>query len=114
MLVDNISYITINYITLSYNRADRLQRFAEKINRDIRQTENTLNEVEVRIEEEVRRVDRLHPTDAKRNCDELESELQQCEDTIRSLHSDVKVLRDNKYPEAPTLHKRWNNSHSVS
>ncbi|XP_047739188.1 dystonin [Hyalella azteca] len=86
--------------------ADRLQRLAEKINRDIRQTENTLDEVETRIDEEARRMDRLHPADAKRNCDELEGELQQCEDTIRSLHGDVRVLRDNKYPEAPTLHKR--------
>lgn len=45
--------------------------------------------------------------DAKRNCDALDGELAQCEDTIKTLHSDVKVLREGKYHEAPTLHKRW-------
>ena len=51
-------------------------------------------------------MERLHPMDAKRNCDALDGELAQCEDTIKTLHSDVKVLREGKYHEAPTLHKR--------
>ena len=42
-------------------RADKLQRLADKINRDIRQTEKTLEDVEIRIDEESRRIDRLHP-----------------------------------------------------
>ncbi|CAL4125335.1 unnamed protein product, partial [Meganyctiphanes norvegica] len=90
----------------SITGADRFQRLAEKVHREIKQTEVTLEEVEIRIEDEARRVERLHPMDAKRNCDALNDELAQCEDTIKSLHSDVKILRDGHYHEAPTLHKR--------
>ncbi|XP_042210424.1 microtubule-actin cross-linking factor 1-like isoform X40 [Homarus americanus] len=90
----------------SLSGADRLQRLAEKVHREIKQTEITLEEVEIRIEDEARRVERLHPMDAKRNCDALDGELAQCEDTIKTLHTDVKILREGKYHEAPTLHKR--------
>ena len=82
---------------------------ADKVNREIKQTETTLTEVEYRIEDEARRVERLHPMDAKKNCDAIDSELAQCEDTIRSLSSDIKVLKDLKHHEASTLHKRYLN-----
>lgn len=99
-------FSAFSYFYVVYPSADRLQRLAEKVHREIKQTEITLEEVEIRIEDEARRVERLHPMDAKRNCDALDGELAQCEDTIKTLHSDVKVLRDGKYHEAPTLHKR--------
>ena len=90
----------------SARSADRLQRLAEKVHREIKQTEVTLEEVEIRIEDEARRVERLHPMDARRNADAIDGELAHCEDTIRGLKSDVKVLKDGHYHEAPALHKK--------
>nr|QVD39310.1 Dystonin [Schistocerca gregaria] len=92
-------------------RLERLQRLAEKVHREVKQVDSRLGELEVRVEEEARRLDRLHPLDAKHNVDLLETELRGTEDAINSMFTDTQVLREGRYPQAPELHKRVQKLH---
>lgn len=87
-------------------RLERLQRLAEKVHREIKQVDSRLEELEVRVEEEARRLDRLHPLDSKRNLDALEQDIRIVEENIQTLFGDVQTLRDGRYPQAPELLKR--------
>lgn len=75
----------------------------------MKQVDSRLEELEQRIEDEARRLDRLHPLDAKHNVDLLEQDIRLTEDSIKSLFGDVKSLREGHYPQASDLHKRWVN-----
>lgn len=88
-------------------RLERLQRLAEKVHREMKQVDSRLEELEQRVEDEARRLDRLHPLDAKHNVDLLEQDIRLTEESINSLFGDVQSLRDGRYPQAPELHKRW-------
>jgi dystonin len=72
-------------------RLERLQRLAEKVHREMKGVEGRLEELEHRVDEEARRLDRLHPLDAKHNVDALEHDLRLVEDSIQALFSDVQV-----------------------
>lgn len=72
----------------------------------MKRVDGRLEEIESRINEEARRLDRLHPLDAKHNVDVLEHDLRQTEDNINTLFSDVQTLKDGRYPQASDLHKR--------
>lgn len=87
-------------------RLERLQRLAEKVHREMKRVDSRLEDIESRIGEEARRLDRLHPLDAKHNVDILEQELRNTEENIQTLFSDVTVLREGHYPQANDLHKR--------
>jgi predicted transcriptional regulator len=86
-------------------KLEKLQRVAEKIHREAKQVEIRLDEIEQRIEEEAKRIDRLHPLDAKNNCDHLERDLHLTEDTIKSMFNDAQMLRDARFQQAPELHR---------
>ena len=94
------------YIWIVFCRLERLQRLAEKVHREMKQVDSRLEELEQRVEDEARRLDRLHPLDAKHNVDLLEQDIRLTEDSINSLFGDVQSLRDGRYPQAPDLHKR--------
>ena len=88
-------------------RLEKLQRLAEKIHQEAKHTDSKLDDIEAWIEDEAKRVDTLHPKDAKNNCDQIERELQRTEEVIKSMFNDVQVLRDNRYNQANELHRRY-------
>ncbi|CAB4065281.1 DST [Lepeophtheirus salmonis] len=66
-------------------RLEKLQRLADKISMEAKMTDTKLDDIESWIEDEAKRVDHLHPKDAKNNCDQIERELQRAEDVIKSM-----------------------------
>lgn len=84
-----------------------MQRLAEKIHQEAKITDSKLDDIEAWIDEEAKRVDHLHPKDAKNNCDQIERELQRTEEVIKTMFNDVQVLRDNRYSQANELHRRY-------
>lgn len=52
-------------------RLEKLQRLAEKIHHEAKVTDSKLDDIEAWIEDEAKRVDHLHPKDAKNNCDQV-------------------------------------------
>jgi len=52
-------------------RLEKLQRLAEKVHQEAKVTDSKLDDIEAWIEDEAKRVDHLHPKDAKNNCDHL-------------------------------------------
>ena len=87
-------------------RLEKLQRLAEKVHQEAKHTDSRLDDIEAWIEDEAKRVDHLHPRDAKANCDNIEKELSRTEETIKGMFNDVQVLRDNRYHQANDLHRR--------
>merc|ERR1719367_2493185 len=92
-------------------RLEKLQRLAEKIVAEAKQTDTKLDDIEAWIEDEAKRIDHLHPKDAKNNCDQIERELVRTEETIKSMFSDVQILRDNRFSQAQDLHRRVQQVH---
>merc|ERR1719367_61354 len=93
-------------------RLEKLQKLAEKVHQEAKVTDSKLDDIEAWIEEEAKRVDHLHPKDAKNNCDQIERELQRIdEEVIKQMFNDVKVLRDNRYSQANELHRRVQQVH---
>ncbi|XP_041970881.1 dystonin isoform X11 [Aricia agestis] len=96
-------------------RLERLQRLAEKLHRDIKQTEGSLDNIERHIESEIRRLERgVHPAEAKQAAESIEHELRATEHTITEMMHDAHALRDGRYPQAAELlrrvqqvHERW-------
>ena len=84
-----------------------MQRLAEKINKEAQATDIKLDDIEACIEDEAKRIDQLHPKDAKNNCDAIERELHATEEVIKSMFNDVQVLRDNRFGQANELHRRY-------
>lgn len=92
-------------------KLEKLQRLAEKVHREAKQVELRLDEIEQRIEEEAKRIDRLHPLDAKHNCDQLERDMQMAEESIKSMFSDAQTLRDSRYQQSAEIHKMVQHLH---
>ena len=88
-------------------RLEKLQRLAEKIHQEAKMTDGKLDDIEAWIEDEAKRIDHLHPKDAKNNCEQIERELTRTEETIKSMFSDVQILRDNRFSQSQDLHRRY-------
>ena len=88
-------------------RLEKLQRLAEKIHQEAKMTDSKLDDIEAWIEDEAKRIDHLHPKDAKNNCEQIERELARTEETIKSMFSDVQILRDNRFSQSQDLHRRF-------
>ncbi|XP_023339664.1 dystonin isoform X21 [Eurytemora carolleeae] len=86
-------------------RLEKLQRLAEKIHQEAKMTDSKLDDIEAWIEDEAKRIDHLHPKDAKNNCDQIERELSRSEEVIKSMFSDVQILRDNRFHQSQELHR---------
>ena len=64
----NISSFNFYLIFFSiYFRLEKLQKLAEKVHQEAKVTDSKLDDIEAWIEEEAKRVDHLHPKDAKNN-----------------------------------------------
>lgn len=95
-------------------RLERLQRLAEKVQREIVHTDSRISDLERRIIEEGRRIEQLHPIDAKNIVESLETEIRHLEQPIHDMNQDCVILRDGHYPQAKELqksvtklHQRW-------
>ncbi|XP_023287984.1 dystonin isoform X25 [Orussus abietinus] len=92
-------------------RLERLQRLAEKVHREMKTTDNRLEELERRVEDEARRLDRLHPLEAKHAVDLLEQDIRNTEIQIQNIFTDVHTLTEGRYSQALELHKRVQKLH---
>ncbi|CAG9834356.1 unnamed protein product [Diabrotica balteata] len=115
-------------------RLEKLQRLAEKVHRyvnfltletclsmqsleirsqekEIKQTDSNLDTIERAIENESRRIERIHPLEAKKIADQIDQDLATIEQNIQSLKTDVNTLRNGRYPQASDLDKRVNKLH---
>ncbi|XP_057668601.1 dystonin isoform X41 [Diorhabda carinulata] len=92
-------------------RLEKLQRLAEKVHREIKQTDSNLDTIERAIENESRRIERIHPLEAKKIADQIDQDLSTIEQNIQSLKTDVNTLRNGRYPQASDLDKRVNKLH---
>ncbi|KMR05210.1 bullous pemphigoid antigen isoforms 6 9 10, partial [Lasius niger] len=92
-------------------RLERLQRLAEKVHREMKTTDNRLEELERRVEDEARKLDRLHPLEAKHAVDLLEQDIRSTETQIQNIFTDVHTLTEGRYSQAPELHKRVQKLH---
>ncbi|XP_064211548.1 dystonin isoform X36 [Tribolium castaneum] len=92
-------------------RLEKLQRLAEKVHREIKQTDSGLDTIERTIGNESRRIERMHPLEAKKIADQLDQDLANAEASIQGLTTDVNTLRNGRYPQAGELDKRVKNLH---
>ncbi|XP_064538228.1 dystonin isoform X30 [Drosophila montana] len=92
-------------------RLERLQRLADKVQREIKHVDHKLTDLETRINEEGRRIERLHPVDAKSIVEALETEIRHLEEPIQDMNQDCHVLNEGRYPHASELHKKVNKLH---
>ncbi|XP_054709316.1 LOW QUALITY PROTEIN: microtubule-actin cross-linking factor 1, isoforms 1/2/3/4/5-like [Uloborus diversus] len=90
-------------------RLEKLQRLADKVNKDAKQCEGKLDDVERRVKEEEKRMHRLHSVDTKHSCDLIESELKTIDDFIKSMKKDIDVLEDKCYPQIGEIKSRIEN-----
>lgn len=100
-----------HHIMEEIKRLERLQRLAEKVHREIKQTDTNLNNIERRIEDESRRIDKIHPLDAKKIADQIDTDLAITEQHIQSLITDVLTLINGRYSQAPELDKKVKKLH---
>ncbi|KMY93619.1 uncharacterized protein Dsimw501_GD25734, isoform AF [Drosophila simulans] len=92
-------------------RLERLQRLADKVQREIKHVDQKLTDLETRIGEEGRRIERLHPVDAKSIVEALETEIRHLEEPIQDMNQDCHVLNEGRYPHVSELHKKVNKLH---
>ncbi|XP_032306898.1 microtubule-actin cross-linking factor 1 isoform X42 [Drosophila ananassae] len=92
-------------------RLERLQRLADKVQREIKHVDQKLTDLETRIVEEGRRIERLHPVDAKSIVEALETEIRHLEEPIQDMNQDCHVLNEGRYPHVSELHKKVNKLH---
>ena len=79
---------------------------AEKVHRECKYTEDSLADLERRIQDSEQRSSTLHPFEAKRNCEAMERSLRNLEDTLKAMFRDVQTLQDNRFPQAQQLYNR--------
>lgn len=79
---------------------------AEKVHRECKYTEDSLADLERRIQDSEQRGSTLHPFEAKRNCEAMERSLRNLEDTLKAMFRDVQTLQDNRFPQAQQLYNR--------
>lgn len=90
-----------------FYRLERLVRMAEKVHRECKYTEESLADLERRIQDTEQRGSTLHPFEAKRNCEAMERSLRNLEETLKAMFRDVQTLQDNRFPQAQQLDNRW-------
>ncbi|TMW45959.1 hypothetical protein DOY81_008958 [Sarcophaga bullata] len=93
------------------DRLERLQRLADKVEREIKHVDVKLTDLENRINEEERRIERLNPVDVKNIVESLEMEIRHLEEPIQDMNQDCHVLNEGRYPHVAELHKKVNKLH---
>ncbi|XP_055530749.1 microtubule-actin cross-linking factor 1 isoform X34 [Wyeomyia smithii] len=92
-------------------RLERLQKLADKVQREYKHTETVITKIETRISEETRRIERLHPVEAKNIVEGLESDIRHLEQPLQDMNDDCHNLKDGRYPQAGELHKKVTKLH---
>ncbi|XP_050079920.1 microtubule-actin cross-linking factor 1 isoform X37 [Anopheles maculipalpis] len=92
-------------------RLERLQKIAEKVQREYKHTETIITKIETRISEESRRIDRLHPVEAKNIVEGLDGDIRHLEQPLQEMNDDCHNLKDGRYPQASDLHKKVTKLH---
>lgn len=92
-------------------RLEKLQRLAEKVHREMKQTDSRLDSLERRVDEESKQLDRRHPLESKHSVDILEQDISATEQVIQNLFSDVQLLREGRYAQASDLYKKVTKLH---
>ncbi|XP_062716159.1 dystonin isoform X44 [Aedes albopictus] len=92
-------------------RLERLQKLADKVQREYKHTETVITKIETRISEESRRIERLHPVEAKNIVEGLEGDIRHLEQPLQEMNDDCHSLKDGRYPQAGDLHKKVTKLH---
>ncbi|XP_058116978.1 dystonin isoform X1 [Anopheles coustani] len=92
-------------------RLERLQKLAEKVQREYKHTETVITKIETRISEESRRIERLHPVEAKNIVEGLDGDIRLLEQPLQEMNDDCHNLKDGRYPQANELHKKVTKLH---
>ncbi|XP_021709229.1 dystonin isoform X34 [Aedes aegypti] len=92
-------------------RLERLQKLADKVQREYKHTETVITKIETRISEESRRIERLHPVEAKNIVEGLESDIRHLEQPLQEMNDDCHSLKDGRYPQAGDLYKKVTKLH---
>ncbi|XP_055591397.1 dystonin isoform X26 [Uranotaenia lowii] len=87
-------------------RLERLQKLADKVQREYKHTETIITKIETRISEETHRIERLHPVEAKNIVEGLEGDIRHLEQPFQEMNDDCLSLKDGRYPQAGDLHKK--------
>lgn len=93
------------------DRLERLQRLADKVQREIKHVDLKITDLETRIIDEGHRIERLHPVDAKNIVEALETEIRHLEEPIQDMNQDCHILKEGRYPQASDLHKKVTKLH---
>ena len=95
-------------------RLEKLEALAEKLRKEIKSCDMRLDDIERKITEESRKIERMDPRECKLSAERLTVELKSEGESITSLYSDARVLTDGKYNKAneirtriDQLHARW-------
>ncbi|XP_059224754.1 dystonin isoform X30 [Stomoxys calcitrans] len=92
-------------------RLERLQRLADKVQREIKHVDMKITDLETRITEEARHIETLHPVNAKNIVESLETEIRHLEEPIQEMNQDCHILNEGRYTHAAELHKKVNKLH---
>lgn len=65
-----------------------------------------MEDIGPRIREEQTRVEKIHPLEAKRNCDAIDRALQNIEEMARSVFRDIQMLQEGKFATSDQLFRR--------
>ena len=92
-------------------RLESLQRIADKVEHEAKRYDIFLDEIEQRIDEGAKRLDRLTPRDAKHRCDIVTSQLADVEEAVKMMFSQVQTLADGNYHKTPDVQKQVQKIH---
>lgn len=57
----------------------------------------------VTVKQEEKKVDKIHPLEAKHNCDQLEQSIKAAEDALRAIFIDLQTLKDGRYQKTDSM-----------
>lgn len=66
-----------------------------------------MEDIGPRIREEQTRIEKIHPLEAKRNCDAIDRALQNIEEMARSVFRDIQMLQEGKFATSDQLFRRF-------
>ena len=95
-------------------RLESLQNIADKVEHEAKRYDIFLDEIEQRIDEGAKRLDRLTPRDAKHRCDIVTSQLADVEKAVKMMFSQVQALADGNYHKTPDVQKQVQKIHQLS
>lgn len=83
-----------------------LEHVAEKLRKNIKECDRNLDNIQMRVFEEAKRVHKVNPLEPNYPVEQIEKELKFEEDRIQMMLKDAKYLLEENYPRANELHKQ--------